>query len=367
MRALKWTRSSDSNVQAYVGMDVHQKSTTFCVMDPSAEESSRTRTCTVATAAAAYEAVLRPLAGRCHVAFEVCPQAQWVARIVRPLAGRVCLANPSRMPWLFRDGRKNDRLDAQKLATLLYLDQLPLVHLPSEDVSAWRAMINHRRGLISRRTRAKNQVRSILRSFMRLCPQRSCWTRVGMVWLREQRFDALRDVMMQGLLSELRFLAEQLKQVEGELALVAREHAGVALLQTIPGIGPRTAEAILAFTDDVQRFADRKKFVSYFGVVPTEDSSGQVVRRGRISKRGPSVVRWVLIEAARVAIRRCPELKAFYDRVCKGRKDRRKKAVVATGRKLLAIAFGMLRRGEVFDAGRLAPPPAQPAPPRPAA
>ena len=128
------------------------------------------------------------------------------------------------------------------------------------------------------------------------------------------------------------------------------------MLRTIPGLGPRSAEALVAYTDDVTRFSNRKQFGSYFGLTPTEDSSGERVRRGRISKRGPSVVRWGLVEAARCAIRCCPAFREFAERVARGRKDRRKKAVVATARKLTAIAFGMLRTGEVFDIARLAPP-----------
>ena len=66
------------------------------------------------------------------------------------------------------------------------------------------------------------------------------------------------------------------------------------------------------------------------------------------------------MEAARCAVRCCPAFRDFAERVARGRKDRRKKAVVATARKLTAIAFGMLRSGEVFDITRLAPPPTKP-------
>ena len=117
-------------------------------------------------------------------------QAQWVARIVRPRAAKVHVANPSRIPWLFRDGRKNDRLDAKKLATLVALDQLPTVHLPTADVSAWRALVNHRRALVKRGTVVKNQIRTILRTFARQCPNRSCWTRAGLSWLAWQAMAA---------------------------------------------------------------------------------------------------------------------------------------------------------------------------------
>ena len=92
----------------YIGMDVHQKSTTFCLFDPSAEKDRQYRTVTRPTTVEGIREVLKPHDGRCQVAYEVGTQAQWVAQIVRPLAGEVQVANPSRIPWIFRDGRKND-------------------------------------------------------------------------------------------------------------------------------------------------------------------------------------------------------------------------------------------------------------------
>lgn len=334
----------------YLGMDVHYLSTTICVLDPSQPEAQRHQTLRCATLEADLAEVLAPYRGRCKIVFEVCTQAQWFASIVRPYAVEVQVANSSRIPWLFRDGRKNDRLDAQKLATLLYLNQVPRVHLPSPDVSGWRALIQYRRTLVTQRVRVRNRIHTILRAFGRRCPHRSCWTRVGLAWLRAQTFDAARDFVVQQLLEEQDRLLKQTTELEVRLDSIAREHPGVALLQTIPGVGPRSAEAILAFTDEIKRFKNRKQFTCYFGMTPTEDSSGQMVRRGRISKQGPSVVRWLLIEAVRNAIRYCPEIRGWYQQICRGRKDRRKKAVVATGRKLLSISFAMLKTGEVFNA-----------------
>ena len=78
-----------------------------------------------------------------------------------------------------------------------------------------------------------------------------------------------------------------------------------------------------------------------------------MVRHGHISKRGPSVVRWVLIEAVHTTLRHCKALKMMYDRIHRGRPDRHKKAIVAVGRKLLTIMHAMLRQGMDFDEARL--------------
>ena len=345
----------------HIGMAVHQKSSVCNVFDPhKGREGGTHRSQKVETTAEGFRKVLEPLAGRCEVVYEVGPMAQWVAALVRPYAAKLTVANPSQIPWLFRAGRKNDRIDAKKLSILSYLGQVPKVHLPPPEVSEWRGLINERRQLVSKRTRAKIQIRALLHTQALHCPHKSVWTRCGMIWLKALKLKEILKGRITRLLDELDFMVGQIAALEKQLNERAEQQPAVALLRTIPGIGPRSAEALVAYTDDVKRFSNRKQFGSYFGLTPTEDSSGERVRRGRISKRGPSVVRWVLVEAARCAIRCCPAFRDFAERVARGRKDRRKKAVVATARKLTAIAFGMLRTGEVFDITRLAPPPTKP-------
>lgn len=337
----------------YVGMDVHVLSTTICIFDPMATGARQYRIVKVPTTAEAIQGVLAPLNGNCKVAFEVGPQAQAIMAIVKMLAADVLVANAAQIPWLFRDGRKNDRIDARKLATLLYLNQLPTVHLPKADIAAWRALINHRRTVVKRRTKIKNQIHAILRVHLYRCPHNSCWSRVGRTWLSSLAFDELRQFMFDSLTAELDGLDDRLHAIHGQLDRIARTHPDVARLQTIPGIGPRTAEAIVAFTDGVQRFRNRKRFSSYFGIVPTLDSSAGRDRYGCISRRGPSVVRWLVVEAAHIVIRRNPEMRAYFERVCRGKKDRYKKAIVATGHKLLVIAFAMMRDQTTFAPKRV--------------
>lgn len=338
----------------FVGMDVHDKSTTFCLLDPQLPEKEQYRWVTLPTCADSFRKVLQPLEGKCKAAYEVGTAAQGVAAQVRPLVQEIQVANPSQIPWLYRAGRKNDRLDAKKLATLLYLGQLPQVHLPSAEVSAWRTLIHFRRLLVKRRTALKNRLRTILRSFARRCPHKSCWTKIGRRWLSEQRFDEIHDLLMRTLLEDIDLLDNRLREAEAPLDRIAEDPPQVALLRSIPGVGPRTSEAVVAFTDEIQRFGRSKAFASYFGMTPTLDASAEVCRHGHISKRGPSVVRWVLVEAVHQVLRWNPACRRFFDRVYRGRKDRYKKALVALGRKLLVIRCAMLRSGRPFEADRLA-------------
>ena len=159
--------------------------------------------------------------------------------------------------------------------------------------------------------------------------------------------------MVEPSTTELDGLDEKLNNIHGQLDRIAKLHSDVALLQTIPGIGPRTAEAIAAFTDGVQRFRNRKRFSSYFGIVPTLDSSAGRDRYGSISRRGPSVVRWLLVEAAHIVIRRNPEMRGYFERIHRDKKDRYKTAIVATGHKLLLIAYAMMRDQTTFTPQRV--------------
>ena len=118
---------------------------------------------------------------------------------------------------------------------------------------------------------------------------------------------------------------------------------------SIPGVGPRTAEAVLAYTDDVNRFGNYKQYCSYFGVTPKLDESGSTRRIGHISKRGPSVVRWVLCESSWKVIRHSKGMRQFYERVMAGQKGRKKIAIVAVSRKLLSIMRAMMLTGEIFN------------------
>ncbi len=111
----------------------------------------------------------------------------------------------------------------------------------------------------------------------------------------------------------------------------------------IPGIGLRTAEAVAAFLDDPQRFANSKQVGAYFGLVPTQDQSGNKNRLGHITGEGSPVVRHYLTEAVWRACRLSPTIGAFRDRVQRDDPQRKKIAVVATAHYLVRVMWSMLR------------------------
>ena len=143
-------------------------------------------------------------------------------------------------------------------------------------------------------------------------------------------------------------LTRMIHRVETELGRAGAAHPGVQLLMTIPGVGVRTAEAVMAYIDDPQRFHRIKAIGRYFGMVPSQDASAQANRLGHITREGPSVVRHFVVEAAWQGIRRSAHLRAFYERVRRADPARKKIALVATAHYLLRTMLAMLRTGEVW-------------------
>lgn len=139
-----------------------------------------------------------------------------------------------------------------------------------------------------------------------------------------------------------------IQRVEKLLANHSDTHPGVALVMTIPGIGIRTAEAVVAYIDCAERFHSNKSIGHYFGIIPRQDESAGKNRLGHITREGPSSVRGLAVEAARQGVRRSPRIRAYFERERRDNPKRRKIALVATAHYLLRVMLAMLRTGEVW-------------------
>jgi hypothetical protein len=153
------------------------------------------------------------------------------------------------------------------------------------------------------------------------------------------------------LLEEIESLANQVRRLEQQLNHQAGRSPAVAVLRTIPGVGVRTAEAVAAFVDDPHRFRDAKAVGRYFGLVPSQDQSGDRNRLGHITREGPAVVRQLLAEASWQAIRRSPTIRAYFERVRRDDPQRKKIALVATAHYLVRVMWALLKRGTVWEEG----------------
>lgn len=332
----------------YVGADVHLRSSVVCILD---ENGREIKTRSIRGGWKNLVEVLRGLKEPFAVCYEASCGYGVLYDALKGVAHRVTVAHPGQLRLIFRSKRKNDRVDARKLAKLLFLDEVPPVHVPRFEVRSWRELIEYRHRVVEKRTRVKNGLRTLLRGCGIVTPGRSrLWSSRGQEWLRDLEFvsplHALRRDLMQ---SELEQFNEQIRRVEAELNRIGTQHPGVTLLQTIPGVGPRTAEAVVAYIDDPHRFRRSKCVGSYFGLVPSQDASGGMNHLGRITREGPGTVRRLLIEATWQGIRRSVHLKAHYERVGRGDPERRKIALVATAHHLVRSMHAMLMTSEEWN------------------
>lgn len=330
----------------HVGLDVHLKYITVCILNGDGKVHQR---CTVPSILDALE-ILRELPGPCQVCYEASTGYGFVYEALLPVAKHVAVAHPGLLRLIYRSKKKNDRADALKLAKLLFIGEVPTVHVPSADVRAWRELITFRRRIVEKRTRAKNGIRGLLRSLGIKGPAvAALWTRKGIQWLIELPLDNPMHALKRDLLlDEIESLSGQLKRVEKELQRYADNSVGVQLLRSIPGVGIRTAEAVTAFIDDPDRFANCKRLGSYFGLVPMQDQSGSNNRLGHITREGSATVRHLLTEAVWQAVRRSPTIKAYLDRIQRNDPDRRKIAIVATAHYLVRAMWSMLKHNTVW-------------------
>ena len=323
----------------YAGLDYHLRTSSLCILNADGKVIKQQ---TIRGRAEAVAQELRWLEEPVEVVFEATGGYGPLHEKLSQVARRVVMAHPASLRLIWGTRRKNDKIDAQKLAKLLYLDAVPQAYVPPAAVRQWRRLIELRRSLVRRRGALKNQVHALLRGCGVAAPA-SLFSGRGIDWLSQQQLDEASSLERALLLEQMRQLKEQLAQVERALKRTSRDDGRMTLLMTVPGVGRRTAEAFLAYVDRVNRFSRGNKVGSYFGLVPCQDASAGRERLGHITKQGPAVMRQLLVEAAWSGVRKSATLRRRFEQLCGGDRDRRKIAIVALGRHLSEVMTAMLR------------------------
>ena len=289
------------------------------------------------------------------VVIESCGLAGWVHDVCTEEGYQVLVCNPNQEAWKWKNvKRKTDRDDALKLAKLAALGQLVPVYIPSRPQREYRRLVKYRQVLLGRMNRVQNNIRAIfVQRGMPMVRGQKAWASERFELLAQYR-QPLSECTLDGLwhgeldleLTELDQLRTQYLQVQRKLKGLALADERVRLLQTIPGVGRKTAEVVVAYLDDPKRFKNARQVSSYAGLVPRRHQSGETDRHGHIHKHGPRQLRGALVEAAWMMLRYNPWAKSVYERLTGGQKTRKKKAIVAVARKLLVRCWVMLLRKE---------------------
>lgn len=277
------------------------------------------------------------------VGIEATGSMGWFVRLMDDLGITCRVGDPAKIRAVDTRRQKHDRRDARLLLTLLAEERFPAIWMPSAELRDLRALLLHRDQWVRMRTRVKNALQGLaLAHGMRRGA--GLWSHNGQAMLA-----ALPLAPHAGhRRSELQDLHAHLTTHIDELDEAVRTHAEArpqaCRLMTHPGVGPVTALATEVFLGDPSRFADGKAVGSYIGLIPSEYSSGDRHRRGRLTKQGNPMLRFLWCEAAIHAARRDPALGRFYRR--KLQQKGLGKARVAVARKL-GIRLWVLLRDEI--------------------
>jgi transposase len=287
------------------------------------------------------EQFYRSLAGQeVRVGMEACGHYPWFERLLAELAFELWMGDAARVRASVVRKQKTDRRDAEHLLKLLMEERFPRIWVPSLEVRDVRQLLVHRHKQVQARTRTKNQLQAMALS-SGVQKKYKLWTKAGRAELEQLPLLPYAAQRRKHLLEDLDNLQGEIVELDQRVAEEARQRPEAVRLMTHPGVGPVTALAMVLTLGPAERFGSAKQVGSYFGLIPSEESSGGKQRLGRISKQGNSYMRFLLVEAGQTAARLDPQLKRFYRRLA-ARKNR-SVAKVAVARKLATRLYLMLR------------------------
>jgi transposase len=275
-----------------------------------------------------------------RVGMEACGHYPWFERLLEELGFELWMGDAAKIRAAVVRRQKTDRRDAEHLLQLLMEDRFPRIWVPSLEVRDVRQLLVHRHKQVQARTRTKNQLQAMALS-QGVQKKRQLWTKAGRAELEQLPLLPYASERRKGLLEALDSLEAEIGELDRRVGEEARQRPEAVRLMTHPGVGPVTALAMVLTLGPAERFGSAKQVGSYFGLIPSEESSGGKQRLGRISKQGSSFLRFLLVEAGQTAARLDPQLQRFYRRLAV--RKNRSVAKVAVARKLATRLYLMLR------------------------
>ena len=291
------------------------------------------------------------------VVMEACGPSGWINDLAQSLKLETLVCSTNEDAWKWSNvKRKTDKDDALKLARMASLGELKAVHMPSEVHREFRSLVKYRKTLDGRINKMKCTIRAwFVNHGIAIDAGDKAWHtgRDRINSFRKPLVECKPNELWRGELdielTQMDALVEHLDIVVKRLEVIGKIDPRIVRLRTIPGVGARTAEILVACIDDPHRFENGRQVAAYFGLVPRQFQSGETDRNGRITKRGNPLARTILTECAWASLRYNPWAKAVYDRIYGKQKTRKKKAAIALARKIAVLAWAMLRDEKDWD------------------
>lgn len=326
----------------YIGLDIHKKTISYCVKDAAGKVIDEGA---VEATRPSLDEWMKKLPQPWTAAMEATIFTGWVHDHLRPCAAEVKVAHPLMLRAIAASKKKNDRIDASKIADCLRCDFLPECYIAPGPVRERRRTLRYRNLLVRQAVQLKNKMAGLLME-------------EGVTYNKQKLhqpgyFNELlasnKEVSMtlRPLMRLNREMLERLEKTErGLLRALLRDRvlkARVERLMTIPAVGPVTALTWALEIGEVSRFPSVKEAISYCGLCGAEKTSAGVTQRTPLSKQRNKHLQCVLIEAAKIAPIWNPQLAQLHEKELE--KGNRNRATLAIARKLVAYLLAV-DRGE---------------------
>ena len=342
-------RKNISEQKLTIGLDLGDRNSWYCVLDGVGQIQLEQRVRTNAKA-------LREVFGGMpcsRIALEIGTHSPWISRLLGELGHEVIVANARKVRLIGESRQKDDRLDAQTLARLARVDpQLlsPVKHR-SAQAQADLMMIRARAGLVRARTGLVNTARGLAKSYgerLRGCNVRN---------MNPEKAEGLSPELqraLEPLLATIEELSERICEYNERIeALAQTSYPQVALLRQIKGVGTLIALTFLLTLEDPHRFGKSRDVGCYLGLQPGRRNSGQSEPQMHISKEGDPYLRTLLVQGAQHILGPfgidCDLRRWGLKLAERGGRNGKKRAIVATARKLAVLLHHLWVSGEVYE------------------
>ena len=332
-----------------IGLDLGDRSSYYCILDETGEIALEQR---ISTTAKALQAAFGVVA-RSRVALETGVHSPWVSRLLSELGHEVIVAHARNVRLIGESRRKDDRLDARTLARLARIDPQLLcpVRHRSARAQADLTMIRARAGLVRARTALVNTARGVAKSYgqrLRGCNVRN---------MNPEKAAGLSPELqraLEPLLAGIESLSQQIREYNQRIERLAQQsYPHVALLRQVKGVGTLIALTFLLTLEDPHRFRKSRDVGCYLGLQPGRRNSGQSEPQMHISKEGDPYLRTLLVEGAQHILGPfgpdCDLRRWGLKLAERGGKNGKKRAIVATARKLAVLLHHLWVSGEVYE------------------
>jgi transposase len=332
-----------------VGVDLGDQWSHYCILDLEGETLGEGQLRTTPQDVAEFFQALNAA----RVVLEVGTHSAWVQEVICSCGHEVLVANPRLMDGSKRRKRKNDRIDANKLARLGRVDPQslhPMRHR-SKEVRQDLVMLRARDALVSARTELINAMRGLVKSMGARLPKCSSPS------FAQKAEEAVPLEIREALMPLVRLtaaLSNSIQEYDEKVEKLGSEKYGhTALLRQVKGVGPITALAYVLTLERPDRFVKSRDVGPYLGLVPKQEDSGDSQPQLGISKAGDTMVRKLLVGSAHYIIGPFgpdTDLRRYGLRLCeRGGKNAKKRAAVAVARKLAVLLHRLWVSGEVYE------------------